>query len=372
MKRLLIICISCFLIQVLSCKKNEPETPNDEVNPVFFVNGIINGSSVNIQAGIDDYYMYSSNSVNTSNLHSFTGTLKKVNCSNCNQLSIQLNDNRMGVTVSSTHLDSLLNEGMHYHFDSLSTIGYFLFNAQPEQNATPSSYFWDFGDSTTSTEKNPTHVFYGTGNYTVCNTITYDNGCSNTTCNEVKANFYDCYAFIDYSFVNDSCFLKGIVLGDSSANPVTFDWNFGDTGSLNDSSHFQNPVHIFSSPGIYTVTMKTANAAGCNYTITRQIKTPSFNGSCTAYYSYEKRLTTNVDYSVVKITWTDESGSVYSTNNAKQPADSYFKIVSIENYEANEKGEPTKKINARVKCKLSNGMKSIDMNNVNVVFAISY
>lgn len=43
------------------------------------------------------------------------------------------------------------------------------------------SYLWNFGDGTTSTEANPTHIYNAEGNYTVNLTVTDDKGLSATT-----------------------------------------------------------------------------------------------------------------------------------------------------------------------------------------------
>jgi PKD repeat protein len=51
-------------------------------------------------------------------------------------------------------------------------------------------------------------------------------------------------------------------------SPYTFEWNFGD-GSA--KSSLQNPVHIYSSPGSYSVTLKVTDLKGSTSTITRQI-----------------------------------------------------------------------------------------------------
>jgi gliding motility-associated-like protein len=43
------------------------------------------------------------------------------------------------------------------------------------------SYLWDFGDGTTSTEENPTHIFEKAGKFKITLTAFADEGCSNTT-----------------------------------------------------------------------------------------------------------------------------------------------------------------------------------------------
>lgn len=48
------------------------------------------------------------------------------------------------------------------------------------------SYFWEFGDFTSSTAQNPTHTYTALGNYTVCMTVTGSNGCTDTLCETVS------------------------------------------------------------------------------------------------------------------------------------------------------------------------------------------
>jgi PKD repeat protein len=45
-----------------------------------------------------------------------------------------------------------------------------------------SQFTWDFGDGTTSSEASPTHRYAFSGYYTVCLTVSSDNGCSDTRC----------------------------------------------------------------------------------------------------------------------------------------------------------------------------------------------
>ena len=77
-------------------------------------------------------------------------------------------------------LDSLSQQSRQYHFYDRST-----------GNIT--SWYWDFGDSSFSSERNPSHIYADSGNYTVCLTIT-DQGnpvqCSDTYCQELNTPAY--------------------------------------------------------------------------------------------------------------------------------------------------------------------------------------
>ncbi|MBL0138185.1 MAG: T9SS type A sorting domain-containing protein [Bacteroidetes bacterium] len=47
------------------------------------------------------------------------------------------------------------------------------------------TYFWTFGDLTSSTSQNPTHTYSNLGTYTVCLTATGSNGCTDTICQSI-------------------------------------------------------------------------------------------------------------------------------------------------------------------------------------------
>ncbi|MBT5858981.1 MAG: PKD domain-containing protein [Flavobacteriales bacterium] len=109
------------------------------------------------------------------------------------------------------------------------------------------SYFWDFGDGSTSTDENPTHLYSMSGWYYICLTIMDStNNCYSTYCdyiNIIIASSGSCqayfsgspawtpntYEFYDYSAGNISSWL----------------WDFGD----GNTSNLQNPVHTYTSIG---------------------------------------------------------------------------------------------------------------------------
>ncbi len=47
------------------------------------------------------------------------------------------------------------------------------------------SWAWDFGDDNTSTDQNPIHTYTEEGLYVVCLTVTNDDGCTSTSCQDV-------------------------------------------------------------------------------------------------------------------------------------------------------------------------------------------
>lgn len=120
------------------------------------------------------------------------------------------------------------------------------------------SYFWDFGDSTYSTDINPTHVYDSIGIKTITLVVTTDNGCTDTVSHTLIVNPLP---EADFS-VGPTCFgnptdftnLTTIAFG-----TTTYLWNFGD--GVTDTA--SNPSHTYTVLGNYTVTLTSTSNAGC-------------------------------------------------------------------------------------------------------------
>lgn len=105
------------------------------------------------------------------------------------------------------------------------------------------SWLWDFGDGSSDTTQNPTHIYGTIGTFTVCLTTTNQCG-TDSTCKLINLA---CPIVI--SKFNVSTNLLTATFTDSTSNATAWNWNFGD----GDTSLLMNPVHTYDSAGDYLV-----------------------------------------------------------------------------------------------------------------------
>ncbi len=127
--------------------------------------------------------------------------------------------------------------------------------------ASIASWFWDFGDGSTSTERNPEHTYSSSGVYTVSLTITTTTGTQDT---EIKTGLIAVgqTATLRAQFAAKNRIVTPWTpvefIDQSSGSPTSWLWDFGD-GS---TSTAQNPTHSFFTAGVYPVTLTVTSGSG--------------------------------------------------------------------------------------------------------------
>jgi PKD repeat protein len=123
----------------------------------------------------------------------------------------------------------------------------------------PTSWLWDFGDGTTSTDQNPVHVYSTPGTYTVTLTATNLAGDSNLTLNNyVTVEWPIPVANFTVNATSGTVPFNVQFTDKSTGNVTSYNWDFGD-GS---TSTIKNPTHTYSTKGTYTVTLKVEGPGG--------------------------------------------------------------------------------------------------------------
>jgi uncharacterized repeat protein (TIGR01451 family)/CSLREA domain-containing protein len=145
----------------------------------------------------------------------------------------------------------------------------------------PNSWVWTFGDGADSTEQHPTHTYTQTGVYTVTLTVSNPTGSDTLT----KTNYITVteplpVAAFTASPVSGTAPLTVTFTDQSTGNPTSWAWAFGDGGS----SMAQHPVYTYTLPGIYTVTLTVSNTLGID-TLTRTNYIAATAAPPVAYFS---------------------------------------------------------------------------------------
>ncbi|UEG51228.1 PKD domain-containing protein [Ferruginibacter lapsinanis] len=126
-----------------------------------------------------------------------------------------------------------------------------------------SSYLWNFGDGTTSTEESPTHTFSKLGYQNISLISTSVNGCKDTAYmdNAIRVTTKPVANFS--ADIRNSCAKTAIQFTNLSTGGATsFEWNFGDFGVSNE----KDPKHSYKDTGWMTVRLVAMNG-GCTDTI---------------------------------------------------------------------------------------------------------
>lgn len=141
------------------------------------------------------------------------------------------------------------------------------------------SVFYDFGDSTSSSLPNPTHVYTQSGTYIVCQVVLDQvNNCSDTLCDTIVINIPPpCSAGFTYNLRDGDLFIQN-----TAQNYTNLLYDFGDGTTLSSP----NPMHSYAQNGNYTVCQTIVNTqTGCRDTFCVQINV-SIPPPCNAGFSY--------------------------------------------------------------------------------------
>ncbi len=122
------------------------------------------------------------------------------------------------------------------------------------------SYFWQFGDGSSSTLLNPVHTFTSDGIYTV--QLNATNACgTNSIAETITIVTVPTAAFS--ANASNGCVPFVVQFNDlSSANTTSWNWSF--PGGTPAASTLQNPSVTYNASGIFDVSLDVSNVAGTN------------------------------------------------------------------------------------------------------------
>ena len=238
-------------------------------------------------------------------------------------------------SCTSTYCDSVVTGGttptagclanFYFYTDSMTvpplTIYNFVDQSSADSLGTITSWLWDFGNGTTSTQQNPTASF-ATGTYTVCLTISTSNGCAETYCQTITVNNTGCQLYANFTSQSPTTiggndgFIESSISGGTV--PYTYYWSNGATTA--------NIYNLTS--GAYT--LNVVDAIGCQGTFTEMLYEPydttggiiidtlttNILDSCLNFIPdsfYIASVTTDPNTNTVVVVWVFVGGGMTST-----------------------------------------------------------
>lgn len=183
-------------------------------------------------------------------------------------------------------------------------------NSSTGQNLT---YAWNFGDNTSSTNRQPLKIFTAPGTYTVALTITDDEGCVDVETKTQYITVPDPQARFTVPGKVAQCPPALISLDNQSTGYQRVVWEFGD----NSRSTLDEPDHVYNLPGTYTITLNAYSAGDCMSTTSSTVVIDGPIGTknilnkigCAPHASNFSASSPNA----VRYTWDMDNGTVETT-----------------------------------------------------------
>ncbi len=168
------------------------------------------------------------------------------------------------------------------------------------------SYQWDFGDGSTSSDKDEIHLFRQPGTYVVSLTVNTRSGCSDIAYDTIVIHPTPVATILSRDTIctgTSVSFLGSLVNGDTEI--VNWNWDFGN----GQTSTIRNPATVYNTPGTYTITLNTSVAFGCSSRNTKQIviepaPTITFDGDVVTAPGRQVTLPVTYTGDIVKYEWT--------------------------------------------------------------------
>lgn len=369
------LCIG-MIVLIGSCKKKDLPV-NQTDTPEFYVTGNIDGKSITINAGDDNYYMYSATDFVDGGVTTYKGELKTEFCTvSCPQSFVLVLRNEKE-SAEQIVGEPLLRKGP-MPYTNINAGNEYLVQFNPEESYTSKAvqvdYEWDFGDGTKSKEKTPTHIFTGEkSSYNVTLHVSTSKGCESIINNRIYISSGS-PATADFQITQDknALYLQP-ELEEIQAENYLWEFEGGNTASTRDVDYHINP-----KKGIEKVCLTVTDKSGKKSQRCKNLILEERYAFCAANFTYqsESRSDPNGDLQLgtAHIQYTDENGVVFFSRPATIANDS-FEILSVEDYEENNvDGLPTKKVTFRISNTTLTSIegKTIDVKNVTGSLAVAY
>lgn len=374
MKRIILYNTLTIIALLVGCRKIDL-APVDG-NPIFTATAKLDGDTHEWQAGVNDYYMFSSFKKDSLGVYEFSGSFTKTDSIGGEVLTVRIRDFQQ-LPTGQPDITNALNRDLLFASQTgidivettiLDTIGWAT-NFNTAGSIVPNgpvNYQWDFGDGTSDTVgiSSISHLYGSLPTQSVTLTIRdLNNSCAASLTKQLNlnANSQPCGLAFNLQLVNpanpDSGLL--IVAQPAGVQPFIYVW----------STNEVNPFIIIDSIGQIGASVTITDGSGC--TVSGSVQTTVGQGTtllpiCVANFSNSPVVVITQDtvvidtilvgdslqFSKAKIEYTDSNGKFYSSFLGPQSATSYIKVLEVKNYEKNENGEKTKQVSLEFTCRL--------------------
>lgn len=363
-----------FLLWVLlisACKKREYPNDNFQVTDTgqqIYFEGNIDNQKLNIKAGSDDYYCYSSYDLSEDSTYVFKAALSKINCKNCaNSLQVEVSDGVKSTAATSVQVDSAFKAGVRLISIGAGYQSQVQFIAVSNKKITAAKF--SSSDGHVVSDSVCLLDFKLPGYQTVSLNVLSQNNCENTISNRVyvQTNGQVFACFVEAApQTNKTCQFTSKVIGASS--DCSYEWSFGD-GSTSNSP---NPNHTYAYSGSYPVQLKVCDGENHCVLANYLVVVGSDKSSCSLGLSIQTKAITKSVFSTVKMQWVDDLGRVFRSDSIQQPSSSSFEIIESKPFSANERGESGRLLTLKFNLMMSNGSQTILVQSNKSQLAVTY
>lgn len=357
-------------LTLLGCKKEEfPEEIKG--TSVFYLEGTVGGNSFRTEAGKEGYFMETFYEKDAAGIYTLGGALTS-SAETGGSFTILIRQNEGAFSIDNT----LRPESYDFRKPAVTDTSYRVqFNSvsMADSSSLSADFFWDFGDSITSKEENPVHIYANKSieKYNVCLRVVYDSGCTSDLCTDVFMPVASCSASFTETR-NTSTFLTYKASGEGSP-PFKYDWDFITTDQHAVSQQVDYEYHTPPSKGVEKTCVTITDANNC---VARYCRNVILNNtSCAANLDYSVETVTSLDssaYQTIVIRYVDPHGRLYTSNDLRQQIDSEFGIISQKEYKNDRHGNKTRQLTFSAVCRLYSGQDAILLDIKKGVIAVAY
>ena len=336
---------------ISACAKNDISDdfpPTIFTEPVFKIQALLGTDIVDIQAGVDSFYMYTDYNQNADGNILIGRFAAEEGASVAGEEELKFS---IRTPLSATHTAEFLS-GNDYSYTPPISSGFYQYNFTSTNLNTsfiqPVNYSWSFENTQFSSEANPSYSKDDQSPFQVSLTVLDSINCSANYSGWVSPDINSDSTFLlDLNYATN---LNNNTIEFIVQNPNTdVSWN---TGSLGDTLIYDMSLMLADTVVIIAqATNQYGKMASASIEIINSFgPSPSV---CFTKFDYTTIVIDPIPINLVVIEY-QKDGRKYSSDLGDQPSDSFIEINEVEDFEINENGLATFKMKVNFKVRLYN------------------